>query len=169
MFEVTTIDAHVAGGAVRLVTAGLPHLAASSLEERQQLLSERAGPVLAALAREPRGHSGVVVVVLTEGDTPDADAGILLFRSSGAAAACGHAIFGAPGFGITRGVLTPRRHGTVRYDTLAGRLTATSIVLAGSGPVPVRYTGPAATVLQPNMPVNIGRRALRTDVVWSGT
>ena len=82
MFEVTTIDAHVAGGAVRLVTAGLPQLAASSLEERQQLLSERAGPALAALAREPRGHSGVVVVVLTEGDTPDADAGMLPLVSS---------------------------------------------------------------------------------------
>lgn len=169
MFEVTTIDAHVAGGAVRLVTAGLPHLAASSIEERQRLLSELAGPALAALAREPRGHSGVVVVVLTEGDTPDADAGMLLFRSSGAATACGHAIIGATGLAITRGVLSPRSHGIVRYDTVAGRLTATTIALAGSGAVPVRCTGPAAMVLQPNMPVNIGRRALRADVVWSGT
>jgi proline racemase len=169
MFEVTTLDAHVAGGAVRLITAGLPHLDVTSLAGRQQVLSERAGPTLAALTREPRGHSGVVVVVLAEADTPDADAGLLFFRSSGAATPCGHALIGATGLAITRGVLAPRSHGTVRYDTMAGRMTATTVALAGSGAVPVRYTGPSTTVLRANTPINIGRRDLRADLVWSGT
>ncbi len=169
MVEVTTLDAHVAGGAVRLVTGGLPHVEASSLDERQQLLGERAGPTLAALTREPRGHSGVVVVVFAEGETADVDAGLLFFRSSGAAPPCGHALIGATGLAITRGVLKPRTHGTVRYDTTAGRMTATTVALAGSGAVPVRYTGPATTVLRPNTPINIGRRDLRADLVWSGT
>jgi proline racemase len=169
MFDVTTIDAHVAGGAVRLIIAGLPHLDASSLRGRQQALGDRAGPTLAALTREPRGHSGVVVVVLAEPDTPDADAGLLFFRASGPAPPCGHALIGATGLAITRGVMTPRTHGTVRYDTTGGRMTATTVAPPGSGAVPVRYMGPATTVLGPNVPINIGRRDLRADLVWSGT
>jgi proline racemase len=169
MFEVTTIDAHVAGGAVRLITAGLPHIEAASLVERQQLLTERAAPTLAALTREPRGHSGVIVVVPAEPDAADADAGLLFYRSSGPATPCGHALIGATGLAITRGVLAPRTHGTVRYDTTAGRMTATTVALPGGGPLPVRYTGPGAAVLRPNVPINLGRRNLRADLVWSGT
>jgi proline racemase len=169
MFEVTTVDAHVAGGAVRLITAGLPHVEAASLVERQQLLTQRAAPTLAALTREPRGHCGVVVVVPAEPDAADADAGLLFYRSSGPIAPCGHALIGATGLAITRGVLAPRTHGTVRYDTTAGRMTATTLALPGSGGLPVRYTGPGAAVLRPNVPVNLGRRDLRADLVWSGT
>ena len=169
MFEVTTVDAHVAGGAVRLITAGLPHVHASSLGERQQLLTERAGPTLAALTREPRGHSGVVDVVPAEPDTADADAALLFYRSSGPVQPCGHALIGATGLAITRGVLTPRAHGTVRYDTTVGRMTATTAALPGLGVVPVRYTGPPTTVLRSNVPINLGRRDLRGDLVWSGT
>ena len=169
MFEVTTVDAHVAGGAVRLVTAGLPHVDASSLGERQQLLSERAGATLAALTREPRGHSGTVVVVPAEPDSADADAALLFYRSSGPAAPCGHALIGATGLALARGVLTPRTHGTVRYDTTGGAMTATTVALPGSGAVPVRYTGPATTVVRPSVPINLGRRDLRADLVWSGT
>lgn len=169
MFEVTALDAHVAGGAVRLVTAGLPRVEATSLAERQQQLTARAGATLEALTREPRAPSGMVVVVPAEPDTDDADAGLLFFRSSGPATPSGHALIGATGLAITRGVLAPRTHGTVRYDTTAGRMTATTLALPSAGPVPVRYTGAPATVVQPNVPINLGRRDLRTDLVWSGT
>ena len=169
MFEVTTVDAHVAGGAVRLITGGLPRVEASSLGERQQRLTERAGAALEALAREPRGSSGVVVVVPAEPDTSDADAGLLFYRSSGPSMPDGSALIGATALAITRGVLAPRTHGTIRYDTTVGRMTATTVALPASGPLPVRYTGPPASVLRPNVPLNVGRRDLRADLVWSGT
>jgi len=48
-------------------------------------------------------------------------------------------------------------------------MTATTVALPGEGAVPVRYTGMPATVVRPNVPINIGRRDLRADLVWSGT
>jgi len=169
MLEITTIDAHVAGGAVRLITAGLPHVDAPSLMERQQLLTERAGAMLAALTRQPRGHSGVVVVVPAEPETNDVDAALLFYRASGPSVPPGHALIGATALSLARGVLAPRTHGTVRYDTTVGRMTAMTVAHPGIGVVPVRYTGMPTTVLRPNVPINIGRRDLRADLVWSGT
>jgi proline racemase len=169
MLEVTTIDAHVAGSAVRLITGGLPRLEASALVERQARLTERSGAVIEALTREPRGSSGVAVVVPAEPDTGDADAGLLFYRSSGPATPDGRALIGATGLALTRGVIAPRMHGTIRYDTTIGRMTATTVALPASGPLPVRCTGAPASVLRPNIPLSLGRRDLRADLVWSGT
>ena len=63
MFEVTTIDGARGRRCRAPVTPGLPHLAATP---RTSAAAQRAGRTLAALARGPRGHSGVAVVVLTE-------------------------------------------------------------------------------------------------------
>jgi proline racemase len=169
MSAVTTVDAHVAGGAVRLITAGLPHVEGSSLADRQASLTEQARPVLAALAREPRGHNGVVVVVLGVPDLPDADAAMLFYRSSGPASLCGHALIGATALAIARGVLTPRQHGVVRYDTMGGAVTARVSAASSTGPVRVRYMGPPAMVLRGNLPIALGRRSVRADLAWSGT
>ena len=65
-----TIDAHVAGGAVRLVTAGLPRLDGAALQERSDSLARMLGAELAGLSREPRGHEGTVVAMLAEPDRP---------------------------------------------------------------------------------------------------
>ena len=64
------------------------------------------------------GHSGVVVVVLTEGGYSGRRCRhCCSFDPLEPATACGHAIIGATGLAITRGVLSPRSHGIVRYDT----------------------------------------------------
>jgi proline racemase len=169
MSEVTTVDAHVAGGAVRLITAGLPRVEAVSLVERQALLTERSRHVLAALAREPRGHGGVVVVVLGEPDLSEADAAMLFYRSSGPVPVCGHALIGATALALARGILTPRQRGVVHYETTGGVVTAHVAALPGSGSIRVRYTGPPAMVMRGNVPIAVGRRSVRADLAWSGT
>jgi proline racemase len=169
MFEVTTVDAHVAGGAVRLITAGLPRVEASSLAERQALLTERSRPALAALTREPRGHSGVVVVVLGEPDLAEADAAMLFYRACGPVPVCGHALIGATALALAHGILTPRRHGMVHYETNGGAVTARVAALPGSGSIRVRYMGPPAMVMRGNVPIAVGHRSVRADLAWSGT
>src|SRR4029079_47182 len=55
-----TIDAHVAGAAVRLAVAGLPRIEGDTLDQRAQwLMASTRGPPLPA-PREPRGAAGVV-------------------------------------------------------------------------------------------------------------
>jgi len=159
----------VAGGAVRLITAGLPRVEASSLVERQELVTERSRLVLAALTREPRGHSGIVVVVLGEPDSADADAAMLFYRSCGPAPVCGHGLIGATALALARGILTPRQQGAVRYQTTGGTMTARVAALPGAGPVRVRYVGPPAMVMRGNVPIAVGRRSVRADLAWSGT
>ena len=170
MFEVTTVDAHVAGGAVRLITAGLPHVDASSLGERQQLLTERAGATLAALTREPRGHSGVVVVVPAEAGHRGRRCGVAVLSIVGTRPAVRSRAHrrNRPGDHSRRAHTSRARYRAVRHDGRQddrddGRRCP------AIGVVPVRYTGPPTTVLRPNVPINLGRRDLRADLVWSGT
>src|SRR5262245_28854695 len=91
----STIDAHVAGGAVRLVTAGLPRLEHVSLQERSDSLERLLGTALTGLGREPRGHDGTVVAMLAEPDRPEADAAVLFFTAQGPLPLCGHGVLGA--------------------------------------------------------------------------
>ena len=163
----STIDAHVAGGAVRLVTAGLPRLDGRSLQERSDSLAQMLGAGLTGLSREPRGHEGTVVAMLAEPDRPDADAGILFFAAHGPIALCGHGLLGATALGLARGLLVPRRANSVVLDTLAGGVTARTTPDA-SIPARVSYSGPAARVIVGNRPVAIGRRSVHADLVNAG-
>jgi proline racemase len=126
--------------------------------------------VLVGLSREPRGHAGVVSVVLAEPDRADADAGLLFFTPQGALPLCGHAVMGATALALSRSLLTSRQPALVQYDTVAGPVTARLPGPPGAtGAVRVRYTGPPSGVLRGNVPVTVGRRSLRSDLAWSGS
>jgi len=162
-----TIDAHVAGGAVRLVTAGLPRLDGVALRERSDWLARMLGAELAGLSREPRGHEGTVVAMLADPDNPEADAGILFFAAHGPIALCGHGLLGATALSLARGLIVPRRADSVVLDTLVGGVTARMMPEA-SIPARVRYSGAAARVIVGNRPVAIGRRSVHADLVDAG-
>ena len=164
--RITTIDAHVAGSAVRLVTSGLPRQDGASLQERSEALTQLLGGELMALGREPRGHEGTIVALLAEADRPDADAGVLFFAAHGPIALCGHGILGATALGISRGLVVPRRADVVAFDTLAGAVGVR--VSSNSTPARLSYTGPPARVIAGNRPVAIGRRSVHADLVKVG-
>jgi proline racemase len=163
----TTLDAHVAGGAVRLVTSGLPRLEGSSLQERSESFVRLMGVELAALGREPRGHDGTVVAMFAEPDRPDADAGLLFVSAHGPIMLCGHGLLGATAIGLSRGLIVPRDVGAILLDTLAGGVSVRATD-DESLPARVSYSGPPARVIAGNRPVVVGRRSVHADLVKAG-
>ncbi len=167
---ITTLDAHVAGGVVRLLTSGLPRVEGATLDARAGALVEAAGPALLALSREPRALPGTVTAVFAEADAPDADGALLFFDDAGPVACSGHALLGASALALARGLLLPRRRGEVRLETLAGLvdLGVPQTALSHEGPWTLSFLARQARVLRANQAVVIGRRTVHVDVVWTG-
>ena len=53
---ITTIDAHVAGEPLRVITGGLPELQGETMLERRRYMRDHLDHVRRALMWEPRGH-----------------------------------------------------------------------------------------------------------------
>jgi proline racemase len=167
--HVSTLDAHVAGGAVRLLTRGMPTLDGLTMAERRMSFERRASPIAEALSREPRGHAGVAGVVLTEPEREDADCGMVFFTGAGCRPVSGHAAMGAVALSTSAGILTPRRLGRVEVDTEAGPLVVEyhpgDVARSGT----FRVTGAPARVVRGGARVTTGRRTLAIDIAWSGS
>jgi proline racemase len=167
--RVSTLDAHVAGGAVRLLTSGLPSLEGDTMAERRSSFEARAGTIADALSREPRGHAGVVGVVLTEPERPDADCGMVFFAGEGPRRLSGHAAMAAGALAVSRGLISPRVTGQLDVDTEAGPL---HLEVGGHGepwPRLARLVGPRAIAVRGAARVTTTRRALSVDIAWSGS
>jgi len=167
---VTTLDAHVGGAAVRLVTAGLPHIDGASMTERRLSFEHVAGDISLRLTREPRGHAGLVGVVFTEGHRADADAGVLFFTGAGTRSLSGHAAMAAAALALNHGLITPRTPDVLRIDSESGPAVVRVAARDARQRVrAVRFEGPPAAVLRGNVRVTTSRRTLRVDVAWSGS
>ena len=57
--RVKTIDAHVAGAAIRLVTAGLPAIEGDTMSERRASFEAAADGIRRLICLEPRGHAAL--------------------------------------------------------------------------------------------------------------
>jgi proline racemase len=167
--HVSTLDAHVAGGAIRLVTSGLPTLEGLTIAERRLSFEERAGRTGNALSREPRGHSGLVGVVLTEPERTDADCGMVFFTGLGCRPQSGHAAMGAAALAIEAGILDPRQPGRVEIDTEAGPLVVRYDTSESAWPRTLSVSGAVAQVVRGAVRVTTGRRTLAIDIAWSGS
>ena len=168
--RVTTLDAHVGGAAVRLATSGLPRIDGASMAERRLSFDRVADDVSLLLTREPRGHAGLVGVVLTEADRPDADAGMLFFTGAGPRALSGHAAMAAAALALNHQLLTTQAPDVLRLDSESGPF---SIGIAARDVRQrvraVRFEGPPAAVLRANTRVTTTRRTVRMDIAWSGS
>ena len=142
-----TIDAHVAGGAVRLVTAGLPRLDGAALQERSDSLARIAGGrARGPEPRAPRSRGHGRRDAGRAGSTQMRMRGSFSSPADGPIALCGHGLLGATALGLARGLIVPRRADSVVLDTLAGSVTA-RIMPEASSPARVSYSGAAARVI----------------------
>lgn len=165
--RLTTLDAHVGGAAIRLVTAGVPTLGGRTMAERQRSFERRADRVRTLLCREPRGHAGVIGVVLTEPERPEGDAGLLFFHGRGYAPLRAEAAIGAAHLAVRHGLLSLREARThIEFDTVSGPLVVRRAGVDGEVAV---ATGPPAFVLHGGLGVQLASRTVRADVAWSGS
>jgi len=90
--SLTAIDSHTAGHPTRVITGGIPPLEGESVKERQSYFQFKFDHLRSFILHEPRGHSAMVGVILTE--SKKADFGSFFLGSYNYLEMCGHATFG---------------------------------------------------------------------------
>lgn len=103
-----TIDFHTAGIGMRLLTSGLGRLPGSTIGEKRRWFRERLDHLRTGLCLEPRGHRGLLIAVMTEPVTPDADFGLFFIYPGGYYVSCGEGTIGAATVAIETGMV-PRQ------------------------------------------------------------
>jgi len=160
---IKTIDAHAAGGPLRLVVDGFPAPHGRTMAEKSAWAERHADHLRRALILEPRGHANMCGAVLTEPVSAGSHAGVLFFHNGGFSPMSGHGVMGVSKIALDRGVMMPAGGApTLVFDTPAGTVRAT--VDGGQ----VSFTNVPAYVVHPGVPVQIGPRQLRADIAFAG-
>ncbi|MGE0448286.1 MAG: proline racemase family protein [Vicinamibacterales bacterium] len=173
MTRFETIDAHVAGAPVRLVTSGFPAPRGRTMLDKQAWAERHADAIRRTLMLEPRGHADMCGAVLTEPTEPGSHAGILFMHAGGFATMCGHAIAAVAVIARARGLLTTREEqGRFVFDTPAGTVRALA-ASAGSGACEhpaerIKVSHVPSFVLRAGVDLDAGGRRLRADVAYAG-
>jgi trans-L-3-hydroxyproline dehydratase len=133
--QITTLDVHVAGEPLRIITSGLPEIKGNTILERRRYMLENLDYMRRALMWEPRGHYNMYGCVITEPVSPEADLGVLFMHNEGYSTMCGHGIIGLVTALLETGTLPVKgKRTSVNLDTPAGLVHATAH-LDGSGHV----------------------------------
>jgi proline racemase len=119
MTPIRTIDAEVAGEAVRLVVSGGPSVPGRTMVEKLHWLRTHGGRLRRMLMLEPRGHAGMHGAMLTEPASPSSHAGLLSMHAAGFPLVSGEGIIGAVTIALER-KLIDGVDGDVLVDTPPG-------------------------------------------------
>jgi proline racemase len=168
MMRVKTIDAEVAGEAVRLIASGAPSVPGQSMGEKLNWLRRHGEDLRRLLMLEPRGHAGMHGAMLTEPVSPGSHAGLLSMHAAGFPLVSGEGIIGAVTMAFEH-KLIEGVDDEVRIDTPVGlfrarpRFDATGVRVTG-----VTMTGLPSFVHSAGLPLRIGTRTITVDIAFGG-
>ncbi len=129
---VRTIDAHVAGEPLRVITEGLSPIPGRTIIEKRRYAREHLDEVRTALMWEPRGHADMYGCILTEPVSPDSHFGVLFVHNEGFSTMCGHGIIGLVTVAFETGLARVKGEPAVlKIDTPAGQVTASAEISGG--------------------------------------
>jgi proline racemase len=161
MKRIKTIDAEVAGEAVRLVVSGAPSVPGRTMADRLGWLRKHGGDLRRFLMLEPRGHDGMHGAMLTEPVSPNSHAGLLSMNAAGFPLVSGEGIVGAVTIALEN-KLIDGIDGDVLIDTPVGTFRAST---AAGG---VAVTGVPSFVHSAGLPLRIGARHVTVDIAYGG-
>ncbi len=124
--NIFTVDSHVMGEPLRIVTGGISYLKGKSVKEKKEYFRDKFDHIRKALILEPRGHDNMFGAILCEPTNPLADIGIFFIHSGGYLDMCGHGIIGAVTTIIELGIITKpyEKKVEVILETPAGLIIA---------------------------------------------
>ena len=166
MTTIRTIDAEVAGEAVRLVVSGGPSVPGRTMVEKLNWLRKHGGSLRRMLMLEPRGHAGMHGAMLTEPAAPSSNAGLLSMNAAGFPLVSGEGIIGAVTIALER-KLIDGVEGDVLVDTPAGTFRATPRT-DSTRVEAVALAGVPSFVHAAALPLRIGTRNVRVDIAFGG-
>ena len=169
MHTITTLDCHVAGEALRVVTSGVPEPAGATVLEKRQYCRSHLDHLRTALMWEPRGHHDMYGCLLVTPAHPQADTGVLFFHNEGYSTMCGHGIIGLATVMLEQGlfpVSIPTT--TIRFDTPSGLVTAQAFLDEGKVRS-VAFLNVPAFVLEVEQTIHVpGIGPVQYDIAFGG-
>jgi len=179
MRSINTIDAHVAGEAVRLIVGGGPSVPGRTMAGKLAWLRNHGEDLRQLLMLEPRGHAGMHGALLTEPVSPQAHAGLLFMHAAGFPLISGEGAIGAVTIALEHKLIAGAGD-EVLLDTPAGLLRARpqwdalglpAVAIgaeAGARVTSVSLTGVPSFVHSAGVPIDIGTRTVTVDVAFGG-
>lgn len=168
--HIFTVDCHVMGEPLRIVTGGIPFLKGNSVAEKKTFFDDHYDHLRSALILEPRGHDNMFGAILCEPVNQLADIGIFFMHSDGYLNMCGHGIIGAVTIVIELGFLNKKidRITEVIIETPAGLIYAYADVENGLVKN-VAFRNVPSFVLYKNLKVFFpGLKEIRVDIAYGG-
>lgn len=164
----TTVDVHVAGEPLRIITDGLPEIKGETQLERRAYCMEHLDDVRKVLMLEPRGHHGMYGCIITPPASAHADFGVLFLHNEGWSTMCGHGIVGV----ITMGIETGRfkvTEGNQKFviDSPAGEVIAYAKT-NGTVVESVSFENVPSFVLRKDLPISIAGYDFNVDIAFGG-
>jgi len=119
-----TVDAHVEGLPVRVVTGGAPTVPGATMDERRRRFLDSSDALRTLLMCEPRGSGWMSGAILQPPTRPDADWGVLFIEVTGVLPMCGAGTIGVATVLVDTGMVPVTEPvTTVRLDAPIGLIT----------------------------------------------
>ena len=168
MTRIKTIDAEVAGEAVRLIVSGGPSVPGRTMAEKLKWLRRHGGELRRLLMLEPRGHAGMHGAMLTEPTSPKAHAGLLSMHAAGFPLVSGEGIIGAVTIALEHKLIEGVEDEV--HDRHAGWTfsSATTNGCERSQVTSVAVTGVPSFVHSAGLSLKIGTRHITVDIAFGG-
>ena len=166
MTHVKTIDAEVAGEAVRLIVGGAPTIPGRTMPEKLKWLRRYGDSLRRLLMLEPRGHAGMHGAMFTEPTSTQTHAGLLSMHAAGFPLVSGDGIIGAVTIALQHNLIQGVQD-DVRVDTPVGLFRASPRTTSGRM-TGVVVTGIPSFVHSAGLPLKIGSRHIMVDIAFGG-
>lgn len=165
---ITTVDMHVAGEPLRIITGGLPVIKGESQPERRAYCIEHLDYIRKFLMHEPRGHDGMYGCIITPPAREESDFGVLFMHNEGWSTMCGHGVIAVVTMGIETGMFDISE-GNRRFviDSPAGQVIAHA-EHDGNSVVSVTFENVPSFVFLSDIALNINGTELKADVSFGG-
>lgn len=164
----TTIDAHVAGEPLRIITGGVPEIKGETQLERRAYCMEHLDHLREVLMYEPRGHHGMYGCIITPPASAHADFGVLFMHNEGWSTMCGHGIIAVITVGIETGMfeVTGEKQKFI-IDSPAGEVIAYA-TYSGSEVESVSFENVPSFLYKKDVPIKIDDYEFQVDIAFGG-
>ncbi|MEW6260111.1 MAG: 4-hydroxyproline epimerase [Thermodesulfobacteriota bacterium] len=165
----TTIDTHTGGEPTRTITSGIPRIPGATMSEKMLYMQEHLDWIRTALMFEPRGHSVMSGVVITEPAQPEADIGVIFIETGGYLPMCGHDTIGVATALVEAGMVPVTEPVTaICLDTPAG-LTHVRVEVVDGRARSVTFQNIPSFVMAMDATVDVeGIGSVTLDVAYGG-
>jgi proline racemase len=164
----STVDSHVGGQPLRLITFGAPRLKPAPLRDQISEMQKKYDYIRGWLLAEPRGHSGMTGALLVPSIDPGIDYGVIFMSAGGYKPMSGHGMIALATTLIESGsVPTDGPEVRINFETWAGPIQARATVDKGRVQG-VRFRNVASFRTHKDLEIPYGRRTIKVDIAYGG-